>query len=537
MKAHKLTIQELLQVRPDEVCEKIPSRLVAGMGNCQMTRIQAWLENFLSPLSQEFGSFEYTKDSSTVLREISNLNRKIDSEHYDINKMLLFTIDVKALYPSVKFSHLHLALRYCFERCTNWSELIMGTLIKIIIYTLKNQQVKWNNTYYLLTQGIPTGGKHCVPLANIFLTYIIRTLIEQDSVFKALHESNLKLWKRYIDDCLGIFMGRSKLFEKYYFKMKSHFKKYDLDLTIKKSRTDIEILDIEIYKFQNQFHTKEHRKETSSLSYLKFGSAHPNYTFRGIVKGQLYRLRRLCSRKVDFDAGVEGLRVRCLSSGYDMKMVDEILSSKDSLIRTLSPHRNQINDDIIKIRWVILANSRVEGDIMQFVKKVNNANQQNGIKLEIVKSTGPSIAKMLFNNNDKVDTGKICGDNCEWCPNWQGNENVIKCNTNGSILKIDSSLGCMDSGIYAINSKCEAQYTGKTTGFYKERFNEHFLDTGGSSVKEHLSTCHVCLDKTDFKMQFLESVWKRGKYSLSEREYLWNKRIKGSINIQKTLRK
>ena len=95
----------------------------------------------------------------------------------------------------------------------------------------------------------------------------------------------------------------------------------------------------------------------------------------------------------------------------------------------------------------------------------------------------------------------------------------------------------MVSGIYAINSKCEAQYTGKTTGIYNECFNEQIVDTAGSSVKEHLSTCHVCLDKTDFKMQFLESVWKRGKYSLSERKYLWDKRMKGSINIQKTLRK
>ena len=33
----------------------------------------------------------------------------------------------------------------------------------------------------------------------------------------------------------------------------------------------------------------------------------------------------------------------------------------------------------------------------------------------------------------------------------------------------------------------------------------------------------------------LENVWGRGKYTLSEREYLWNKRLKGNINIQKTI--
>ena len=39
----------------------------------------------------------------------------------------------------------------------------------------------------------------------------------------------------------------------------------------------------------------------------------------------------------------------------------------------------------------------------------------------------------------------------------------------------------------------------------------------------------------DVKVQFLENVWDRGKYSLSEREFLWNKRLKGNINIQKTI--
>ena len=96
--------------------KKSPPRLVAGMGNCQMTRIQAWLENFLSPLSQEFGSFEYTKDSSTVLREISNLNRKIDSEHYESTKCSFLQLMLK-LYTHLSNSHIFIwlydtALRY-----------------------------------------------------------------------------------------------------------------------------------------------------------------------------------------------------------------------------------------------------------------------------------------------------------------------------------------------------------------------------------------------------------------------------------------
>ena len=37
-------------------------------------------------------------------------------------------------------------------------------------------------------------------------------------------------------------------------------------------------------------------------------------------------------------------------------------------------------------------------------------------------------------------------------------------------------------------------------------------------------------------VHFLENVHSRGKYTLSEREFLWNKRLGGEINIQKILR-
>ena len=112
----------------------------------------------------------------------------------------------------------------------------------------------------------------------------------------------------------------------------------------------------------------------------------------------------------------------------------------------------------------------------------------------------------------------------------------MKSNVDQSTHKIDSFLSCVDSGIYAVNAKCDSQYTGKTTSPFHGRLGEHFAYVN-STLNEHLSSCGICVNKEDFKMQFLENVWKRGKYSLSEREYLWNVRIKGAINIQKTLKK
>ena len=46
----------------------------------------------------------------------------------------------------------------------------------------------------MLNKGIPTGGKHCVPLANIFLTYILRDLLNTNPDFRIQFETNIKLY-------------------------------------------------------------------------------------------------------------------------------------------------------------------------------------------------------------------------------------------------------------------------------------------------------------------------------------------------------
>ena len=45
--------------------------------------------------------------------------------------------------------------------------------------------------------------------------------------------------------------------------------------------------------------------------------------------------------------------------------------------------------------------------------------------------------------------------------------------------------------------------------------------------------CNHCSSPSSYSVTFVENYLKRGKYSLSEREMLWNVRMKGIINAQK----
>ena len=100
---------------------------------------------------------------------------------------------------------------------------------------------------------------------------------------------------------------------------------------------------------------------------------------------------------------------------------------------------------------------------------------------------------------------------------------------------INPNVNCKHSGIYGITCKCVDQYAGKTTVTNCVRFKEHWSKE--TSVRKHLRSCPCKPTIDSVKVQFLENVWDRGKYSLSEREFLWNKRLKGNINVQKTISK
>ena len=432
-----------------------------------------------------------------------------------------------------------MALEDCFQTCTLWSESRRKLLIELIMYTLKNQQLYWNQSYYILNQGTPTGGKHCVPLANIFLSYIIKNLFRENENFKNQFKDSIKLWKRYIDDCGGVFVGREN-FASFFETLENKFGEFGLKLTHEVSKEKLVLLDIEVYIDGNQFNTKEHRKETASNSYIKFGSSHPSHCFKGIIKSQMYRLRRLCSKDSDFISAVDGLKKRCIMSGYDKDMVENIISQAATLRRSLK-RRNQpsdnTTDEMKTIRWVVLSGTSYEKEISNFTRNINELLKNHKIKLEIVKSTGSNIGRLLFNNREKFNAPECNVGNCYICTNEiKDPGSQVTSKITHYDYQLDKKLNCKDSGIYRITCPCSAAYTGKTTTSFSQRFDEHFKQYHKSSVNDHSKECPQGRIKEDYRVHFLENVHSRGKYTLSEREFLWNERLGGEINIQKILR-
>ena len=248
----------------------------------------------------------------------------------------------------------------------------------------------------------------------------------------------------------------------------------------------------------------------------------------------------LWSRDCDFKDVISKLRERCINSGYNQGLVDEILVQADTLDRLLTPRiKDNADANLRIIRWVILSGTSYEKCIHQFTSKLNYTLKNDGIKLEIVKSTGSCIGQLLFNNNVKSMVPHICVSGyCAICTyNLRPGTNEVISPTTGRKYHIDSNLNCDNCGIYKIDCPCLSLYTGKTTTYFGNRFNEHFDPSKISSVLDHAKHCPLGKSKDQYSIQFLENVFSRGKYTLSEREYMWNERLRGILNIQKTLKR
>ena len=232
---------------------------------------------------------------------------------------------------------------------------------------------------------------------------------------------------------------------------------------------------------------------------------------------------------------LQELKKRCFNSGYDRNMIEEILRSAKNLKREILTNQPSEPNNIHKKRWVTLSHSCFDSEIKKFTQTMNQVLKLEKIQFELVKTTAPSIGRLLFNNLDKLEDAQLdC--TCMICVNdVRGDKETVKISVTKKQYRIDSNARCYNSGIYSITCKCVGQYSGKTTVGFNKRYPEHW-NSVGSAVHKHLQHRKCTNNPNDVKMQFLENVWGRGKYSLSEREYLWNRRLKGVINIQKTLR-
>ena len=191
-------------------------------------------------------------------------------------------MDITSLYTVIPNGEGLLALKHFFD---------LRTLLRLAELVLTLNCFSFATSYYKQINGVAMGTKMGPSYANLFVGYI------EHQFFNQYNGPKLKLYRRYIDDCVGATSTREELNQ--FITAVDSFHPA-LKYTWEISNTSLAFLDIKVSVEGNGLSTSAHYIPTDSHSYLLYSSSHPSHVKNSIPYSQFLRLRRLCSEDSDF---------------------------------------------------------------------------------------------------------------------------------------------------------------------------------------------------------------------------------------------
>lgn len=294
-----------------------------------------YLDYYLNPLSVKHPA--YVKDTQHFIEIVKSLRIPPDS--------YFFSMDVDSLYTNIPIQAGIACVRRALEKYPD-PKRPDGELLQLLDLNLTRNDFMFDDKYYLQIKGTAMGKKFAPAYANIFMASW-----EEEALAKCTKKPAQYL--RYLDDIWGIWTGSEIEFREFVEILNSH----DPSITLKTEidKFSINFLDTTVFKgpdfFRNQkLDIKVYFKTTDTHALLHKDSFHPKHTFRGIVKSQLLRFKRICTRDEDFREAVRVLFTALQLRGYSRTFLRRCF-------KTFQVDRKKDRGDLIPLITTFSSNS------------------------------------------------------------------------------------------------------------------------------------------------------------------------------------
>ena len=279
----------------------------------------------LKPLVEEFCEGEILFDTKDFLKTLGDYVIVLSSPGMD-----LFTLDVKGLYPSMNTDYMEDAVMEMLDLLTDFCESKKIMIAKMVQFSINNSIVHYRDDWYVGILGLTTGNSDSVPLANLFVRWVIKLFHEFN---KNEWSNTIALLKRFIDDLFGGWKGTRRQFDRFVNALNSFGKKYGIQFDSKDVQygDSVNFLDVTVYKKkQNQICTRLYSKPTDAHRYLHRKSYHPQHTFKSVPFSQMRRARLICSEDDVLNDTLLEMNKYFENCGYDKKY---LLETNDKVLR------------------------------------------------------------------------------------------------------------------------------------------------------------------------------------------------------------
>ena len=439
---------------------KIPTgRPIVSDCNSESERIAAFIDAFIKDKAIRHPA--YIKDTYDFVETIIDL---------DIPKgALLITLDVESMYTNIDHDKGLEAIANVFEECEKTPKFY--AVMKLLELSLKRNDFEFDERHFIQVSGTSMGKKWAPHYADIFMAKF-----EKDSLAKCRLKPHF--WRRFLDDIFMIWTHGIQAFQEFLDILNSHLPPIKFKAVI--HDTTIDFLDTTTFKDpdnEQQLLTKVYFKPTDTHELLYKESFHPKHTFKGVLKSQIIRYHKICSRELDFEVAWK------------------------VLYKALSKRR-------YSTRW------------LRKVKNETLVDLHTKDRIDLVHMCNPSSSKF---------GARACGGNrCMTCKIISKCQNFTSTNTKETFA-INTVMDCESSNIiYLYTCKyCHIQYVGETGNCLRNRANAHrsAIHTHNSEnpLYSHLQNYHHHISKWNDDHFFLipiEQVEQKSTRILTKMERL-----------------
>ena len=478
-KVHKLSEQKLL----DKVIP--PVRMVTSGVGGPTYRLGIFIDNLLQPVVKKYCDGELVKDTTSFLASLMDLED--DGSLQNCN--LIGTLDVEALYPSIKTKYVQEAISHALRTCTDYSTDQINMIVELVNISINNAVIHYRGTWFAPKKGIPTGGSDSGCIANMYVKWCLDCKMFPDPT--VLKYNKMDKRRRFLDDLWFLWRGSSRVFPLFLKSVNDVGDEYGIIL--KGEVNDmINFLDVSTMLVGNSIRTCLYIKPTDAKRYLHRKSDHSLHTFKSTPYSQFRRAVVICSDPDDRDYFINVMLLKFIDSGYAR---DDLIAARDKalLIDRMDVLRNANLD---------IPNAQAESDSLTFVinhdrigssqiRKLMRDNQEminylfgKEIKVIVAERRNPNTASLLFAKSAFAKEARnsltqSCGSThgCLTC-DMLGIERTVV--VNGITVKLDYSLDCGSEFIIYLylcrhceNPHRDGFYFGHTVNCMRERANGH----------------------------------------------------------------
>ena len=477
-KPNPFPLFKLHSATPGDLLNKVtpPHRLVTSMKYGPTKRPALFLDSILTPVSITYCGCEYIKDTPAFLNKLS-----VNEPELCAPGVSLFTLDVKALYPSINLDKLPLAVESALDAVTDFTPERKSFLIELAKFSINNGVTHYRSNWFKSLLGISTGASDSVSLANIYMKWVLLQFFSKYPLYKRFIVSLV----RFIDDLFGGWTGTNRNFANFINTFNSFGKEFGINFDKEQIGDTVNFLDVLVSNVTGVIVTDLYCKPTDAHRYLHRKSFHPKHTFSGIPFSQMRRAVVICSTNYLRDLAIDNIIEYFIDCGYEPNVLDKAkqralqLDRKSLLVTNQTPPANNSTSKplcfVLPYCVEVIQLKRIISTLLDDIEQLTGTRE-----IIFSQKRNPNTSALLFNKygfaqNNTLLLNQKCGSvNCDSCVLKFDNNSPISLLPN-FVVNPSKTATCKTNHIIytAICKLCMDFYFGKSINKEHIRMNGH----------------------------------------------------------------